>query len=121
MSAVSVCKAVGDSPAIAAIPINFSEYESPAFLARYAVIRDDILIHFFTKESSTDYWTKVFPASLEAVALDKFKASNPRVQAAYIPEYASWWFRANGFSDILDKGSFVLSFLKELGEKVGRN
>ncbi len=61
------------------------------------------------------YWGEMFPAVLEPVVKDFFKAEPPRVQAAYTDEISSWWFKASGF-ETLDPNGLTREFLRKLDQ-----
>jgi hypothetical protein len=97
------------------------------FKAEYAIIRGDIVLHFFlpkhaqvnspeARQAWMSYWLKDFPAKLDPVAQEYFEANHPRLMAKYTSEVASWWFKAQGFGEVLDVGEFVGGFLKKLDE-----
>jgi len=106
--------------------IDFTHVDSyTTFSAEYGFKGSDIVIHFFlpvdfvrahssvplddadltscaqwiidNKPTIKAYWQGLFPQILEPVAQSVFRASPPRVAAAYTPEVVSWWFQAKGF------------------------
>lgn len=110
-----------------AIP-QFTQLDSyRGFKAEYAVIHGDIILHFFlpkhaqvnspeARQAWMGYWLKDFPAKLDPVAQEYFEATHPRLMAKYTSEVASWWFKAQGFGEVLDVGEFVGRFLTKLDE-----
>jgi hypothetical protein len=91
------------------------------FRAEFAVTEGDLVFHFFLAgKSSTQgpgrYWEVLFPAVLEAVAKDIFKAGYPRLQAKHMNDFDidSWWFRAFGFGQVLDPHKLAYKFLDAL-------
>lgn len=104
-----------------AIP-EFKDSHRYSFKAKWAIIGYDIQIQFFlpkhakldeprAAEMWQDYWLKKFAATLDMVARKYFDADSPRLLAKYTPELASWWFKAQGFSHMLDPESYVDGFL----------
>lgn len=111
-----------------AIP-EFKESDRYSFKSKWSVIGDDIQIQFFlpkhakldeprAAEAWQDYWLKKFAATLDEVARKYFDADSPRLLAKYTPELASWWFKAQGFSHMLDPESYVNGFLDLLDESL---
>lgn len=101
------------------------------FTAEYAWIDNDLVVHFFlppeasdpTKGSSAqwlDWWTTQFPISLDAAARQFFSADYPRLVAKYTAELTSWWFRAHGYGDVLDRDAFAIKFMKDLDAEIDR-
>jgi hypothetical protein len=97
------------------------------FLAEYAVIDNDVVLHFFMVPTLVDgkshwrssaYWGGQFPTELDKVAQKHFNATYPKLQAQYIPEMTSWWLRAYGFGSVLDVDGLVLGFLKSLDDSL---
>lgn len=98
------------------------------FLAEYAFLDGDIVLHFFPpREAFTEVngqlqlpleqlhkWQQFFPAVLSPVAEEYFQATKPVVVAQYIPEMTSWWMRCGGFASRLGPDDFILKFLEKL-------
>lgn len=110
--------AVQDSPAeLPVLPLSFIQVNDyTTFRAEFAITEGDIVYHFFiTAEinglvNPRRYWDELFPSKLQDVAREYFKADFPRLQAQYIPEMASWWFRAKGYGAKLDPHRFSYRF-----------
>lgn len=111
-----------------AIP-EFLDSNRYSFKSKWAIIGDDIQIQFFlpkhaktdtprAAEAWQDYWLNKFAAKLDTVAREYFEADKPRLIAKYTPELASWWFKAQGFSHILDLKKYVNGFLDQLDERL---
>jgi len=109
-----------------AIP-KFTKVSLRSFKAEFAVIRGDIVLHFFlpkhadinspeSRQAWMGYWLKGFPAKLDPVAQEYFETGYPRIMAKYTAEVASWWFKAQGFGDVLDVAAFVNKFLTKLDD-----
>lgn len=114
-----------------AIP-SFTEYNHPEFRARYAVINEDIVVHFFLPEAAGDlaaadsatkqkwnkYWLEVIPSTLSPVAKQQFMADFPQVVAKYTEEEVSWWFCARGFGTTMSPAALVEGFLDKMAESL---
>jgi len=103
-----------DSYALAVDPLELHRIEEKEFLVDYHFIGNDIVFKFFRKGISNVDWKSRFPVVLEKVAVDKFNASYPKVQAEYIREFDSWWMKASDFGWIIDKDKFVKDFVSSL-------
>jgi len=92
------------------------------FRVEHALIEGNIVLHFFPPEEMEDgpqllnYWKTIFPTTLDVVARKYFDAESPRLYAEYVPELYSWYFRANGYSHIVDLLSFLEGFFDKLDE-----
>lgn len=99
------------------------------FTAEYAWKDGDLVMHFFLppeasaptssphhapKKMWLKWWTETFAKCLDEAARKYFNADYPRLEARYTEELESWWFRAKGYSHVLDGDAFALQFLKEL-------
>jgi hypothetical protein len=94
---------------------KFKKVELRGFNSEYTQKDEDIVIHFYPpKGKDSDYWLKIFPASLDAIAQKYFEATYPRLQAKYTEEFNSWWFRARGYGHVLAVDEYVLKFLQML-------
>ncbi len=104
---------------------DFTDSHRYSFKAKWALIGDDIQVQFFlpkhaktdsprAAEAWQDYWLNKFAAKLDATARDYFEADVPRLVAKYTAELGSWWFKAQGYSHLLDKKAFVEGFLDRL-------
>lgn len=88
--------------------------EFTTFLAEYAFVDGDIVVHFFppiehfekslmngemrVNPERLRFWKRGFPQVLSPAAEGYFNATLPRLKAAYSDEMTSWWFRAYGFA-----------------------
>jgi len=104
-------------------PIDFQVKEYRNFRAEYALSDDDFIIHYFiTKKQIKScpmqelehWWLNEFSEKMEALSKEYFDAGSPRIQAAYTPELASWWFRARGYGYLIDPTAFLLEFFEQL-------
>jgi len=108
---------------------EFEKATLDSFRAEYSVIGGNLIVHFFPpkraeehiRNSQTqasklwlEYWLKRFPSKLDSVARGYFDAEYPRLQAKYTEEVASWWFRAQGYDNLIDSKKFVQGFLERL-------
>jgi hypothetical protein len=94
------------------------------FRAEFALEGGDIIVHFFlpgdpdARAGAPTYWTETFPAELERVAKEVFKADYPRLQAQHVSAQDlgidSWWLRAFGFGHLLDPAALTLRFFERL-------
>lgn len=90
------------------------------FVAEFAVIGSDFVFHFRLHQDKeaqlleSTFWKQTFPEVLSALAQAYFKASYPRLKAAYTEEMKSWWFRAYGFADVPDPTGRADGFLRDL-------
>jgi len=113
--------------------ISFTKVENyTTFVAEYAFIDGDIIIHFFPpKEYYTQIngvykildeclliWKRKFPQVLSPSAEKYFLVSLPVIMAQYIPEMTSWYFKASGFARRVDPDAFVLHFLSFLDKSL---
>lgn len=94
-------------PVGGAAPLEFTHVETyTTFNAEWTLIEDDYVFHFFPSEEVLErpdaraHWETQFPAQLDVVAQEVFKATFPRLQATFVPELNSWWLRANGFRSL---------------------
>lgn len=89
-----------------------------SFLAEFALIDNDIVVHFFeTSEhpaTDTNYWLVLFPSVLDHFAQGYFQATAPRLTAKYTEEMKSWWLKAQGYSHLLDLDAFMTKFFENL-------
>ena len=97
--------------------VQADEYHQ--FRAEFAVVGKDLVFHFFPPPRHPDlqaYWGAFFPAVLDPIARDVFKAEYPRLRAARITEFEidSWWFRAYGFGQALSPATLAYRFLDVL-------
>lgn len=112
--------------------VNFTKVEEyTTFLAEYAIVDGNIVVHFFPPREAFELsahngqprvtaeflrrWKRTFPEVLSPVAEDYFQATQPIVQAKYIEEMTSWWLRAGGFgTSVLDPDAFILRFFSRM-------
>jgi hypothetical protein len=121
---------------VAGVPdavVQFTKVEEyTSFLAEYADVDGNFIIHFFPpKEAYSSssgspkvsqefilWWQRKFPEILSPAAEGYFKATRPTLTAQYIPEMQSWWMRAGGFARRLGAKEFVEGFFAELDRQV---
>jgi hypothetical protein len=103
------------------LPLHFIQVKDyTTFSLEFAVTEGDIVFHFYVTDEvnarpdPTTYWKETFPNTLSTCVEEYFKATFPRIKAAYTEEHASWWMRAYGFGHVLDPHGFVYKFLDEL-------
>jgi hypothetical protein len=95
--------------------IQVNDYTS--FRAEFAIADGDLVFHFYVTEEIQklgkphDYWDTYFPEALQTVAREYFNSDFPQLQAQYVPEMASWWFRAKSFGQRLDPQRLSYRFL----------
>jgi hypothetical protein len=108
--------------------------EYTTFLAEYAFLDGNIIVHFFPPmeaytgtgdsrrvvEEYLLYWQRRFPLVLSPVAEGYFKATLPVISATYTHEMQSWFFKAGGFANRLDPDGFVLGFFEQLDAALDR-
>lgn len=106
---------------------DFKREKFYSFQAEYGLVGEDIVIHFFLPEQANltdpkaheawqEYWLKTFPSKIEPVALAHFETGYPRLTMKYTEEVVSWWFKARGFSTLLDPTAFAHEFLVKADE-----
>ena len=102
------------------LPLHFIKVrEYTNFDLEFAVTEGDLVFHFYaTAEVNAlpdpqKYWKEIFPNTLSTVVEAYFRATYPRIKAAYTEEHASWWMRAQGYGHLLDAHGFVYKFLDE--------
>jgi len=115
--------------------VKFIQVEQyTTFLAEYAFLDGDIIVHFFpakeeyievagkhrVREESLLRWQRLFPEVLSPVAEAYFRATLPRISAQYVPEMTSWYFRAGGFANLLNADNFILTFFERLDDALDR-
>jgi len=100
-----------------AIP-KFKQQTYATFKAEYDFQDGVITIHFFLPERKVTelYWKTLFAQAMEQIGTEHFQATKPRLIAKYTPEMESWWFRAQGYSHIIDIDAYVLRFFERLAE-----
>jgi hypothetical protein len=109
------------------LPIKFIPVRDlTTFDAEVAVVEGDLVYHFYVTQEVNDgpnpqrYWHDIFPAVLEKTAQEYFKASFPRLRAAYTEEKASWWMRCAGFGMLLEPQKMALAFCDVLDQALER-
>jgi hypothetical protein len=108
----------GDLPVL---PLQFMPANDfTTFRGEVAVDQGDFVYHFFVTAEvqampqGEKYWKEVFPTTLERAAKAYFHVDFPRLQATYVEELASWWFRAYGFGRVLGPQKMALRFFDDL-------
>jgi hypothetical protein len=99
---------------------TFTSRRHERFVVEFAIIDSDLVFHFKLppdKEAQlleSNFWRQTFPEVLSALAQAYFKATYPRLKAAYTEEVNSWWMRAYGFADVPDPIGRADGFLRDL-------
>lgn len=102
------------------------------FLAEYAFVGGDIVLHFFPPREAyvqqgdrarvvNDYllwFQRRFPEILSPLAEQYFQATRPVLVAQYVPEMTSWWMRCGGFALRLDPDQYIKRFLEQLDQQL---
>jgi len=111
--------------------VKFAKVEDyTTFVAEYAMVDGDIIVHFFPPreqfvrvedgfkllDEHMLRWQRAFPQVLSPVAEKFFAATLPVIMAQYVPEMTSWYFKAGGFARRLDPEAFVLRFFSVLDQ-----
>ena len=103
------------------LPLQFIKiHDYTTFAAEFAITEGDLVFHFFATDEVNarpdprEYWLTTFPNTFSQVAEDYFKATYPRLKAAYTEEQASWWMRAVGFGMLLLPHEFAYGFFDAL-------
>ena len=109
--------------ALAFIP--FTEYTT--FTGEFAIKEGDLVFHFNRsrevmakdEQSRERYWRTTFPTCLERAAKKIFECDYPRIMGQFIHEPSlgiieSWWFRADGFGQLLEPHKKAYAFLDAL-------
>jgi len=129
-------QAGGDAPVLIGnvkdAVIRFTEVKGfTTFLAEYAVQDGSYIVHFFPPRERyvpagqgkmqvhgefLVKWQRTFPSVLSPAAERYFRATQPRLQAAYTAEMFSWWFKAAGFAERLDPDTYIMKFFEELDQ-----
>lgn len=79
-------------------------------------VKDGWAKHFLKHdEELRRYWMETFPGALQVSAMGVFAAGPPRLQAMFIEEVSSWWFKALGFV-VLRPNELVRSFVTRLDQ-----
>lgn len=113
--------------------VKFTKVEDyTTFLAEYAFIDGDIVVHFFLPreyyvqvadgykplDERLIWWQRAFPQVLSPVAEKYFAATFPVLMAQYVPEMTSWYFKAGGYARRLDPEAFLLQFFSYLDQAI---
>lgn len=111
--------------------VKFDKVEQyTTFLAEYALLDGDIVVHFFpaqeeyievagrhrVRDEFLLRWQRLFPEVLSPVAEKYFGATLPVISAQYVPEMTSWYFRAGGYANRLNATEFILKFFEHLDD-----
>jgi hypothetical protein len=92
------------------------------FLAEYALINGNVVVHFFeTPErpwQDTGYWRKLFPAVLDEQGQLHFQGTFPRLKARLTEEMRSWWFEAQNYTHIIDLDDYMGRFFHRLDRQL---
>jgi len=96
--------------------------EFTTFLAEYAMVGSDLVMHFFGTEEhpnngskeADQYWKVHFPSCLDQVGQEHFQATAPRLVAKYTEEMKSWFLKAQGYDHLTSTESFVMLFCRKL-------
>lgn len=119
---------IQQAPDIAGIEQAVPKFEQvrqyTTFLAEWAQIDGDLVVHFFpapeqnalAEKAQERYWLRDFPQLLSDTAEQYFNATKPRLTASYAEELSSWYFRARGFALQLDPAEFIGRFFVLLDE-----
>lgn len=103
--------------------IEFKKYNGQFFNAEYQLVDRNLVFHFFVHpmhaqqvppQQLEHWWLNGFAQVLDQTAQDYFQATIPQLQARYTEEVASWFLKAQGFSDLLDPLGFAAGFLARL-------
>jgi hypothetical protein len=113
--------------------VKFTKVEDyTTFLAEYAFIDGDVVVHFFLPrehyvqvadgykplDEHLIWWQRAFPQVLSPVAEKYFAATYPVLMAQYVPEMTSWYFKAGGYALRLDPEAFLLQFFSYLDQAI---
>jgi hypothetical protein len=109
-----------ETPAIEALQfVEINDY--PAFNVEYTMVDGDLVFHFFRSpriNSDNTFWHSTFPNALSPIAESHFNATAPRLRAEFVNEMDSWWLRAKGYDNILDKDAYVRRFFSKLSQQL---
>lgn len=110
------------SQVVGAIP-KFTKVDGYTnFLAEYALVGDNIVVHFYgTPErpwSEHGYWRRVFPEALNSQGQLHFRATKPRLRAMLTEEVRSWWFEAQNYAHIIDLSAYMIQFFDRLDAQI---
>jgi hypothetical protein len=108
-------------PELPVQPIRFQSVDAyTTFKAEYAIVDGDLVFHFYVTPEIQKmaephkYWLQTFPAIIDPLAKDYFKAEFPKLKAAYTEEKASWWMRAFGFGMVLEPHQLAFGLFDKL-------
>lgn len=106
--------------------IKYTKSKHTWFDAEFALIDDNIVVHFYpkgpveqaaNKQQFLQWWVDgKFPTTLDVVARSHFDADRPRLVAKYTPELYSWWLKAQGFGSLIDPAAFTAKFFEKLDQ-----
>jgi hypothetical protein len=110
-----------------AIP-QFETRSYPCFVAKHAVVGNDLVIQFYLPEAAgnlrtsdakmqqrwASFWLETFRDALSPVAKEYFAAEYPTLVAKYTEEVASWWFCARGFGQTMVPQELAENFESKL-------
>ncbi len=121
MNTSQISSIVTDEKSQFAVPVQFIPCRDfTTFEAEFAVTEGDLVFHFKVTpevqalDNPSKYWLEDFSKALDTVAQEVFKASFPRLRAAYTEEMASWYLRAEGAGMLLDPHALAYRFLDAL-------
>jgi hypothetical protein len=99
---------------------KFKKHSYPTFLAEYDLQGNDLVVHFFlpTRKVTEHYWKNLFAEALNEIGQEHFQATKPRLLARYTEELHSWWFKAQGYSHIINLDVYVTRFFEKLEERM---
>ena len=104
-------------------PMKFEQAVYNNFHVEYAYTDGNFVVHFFVLPEAIRYWSEAdlewwwqndFAEVLSTAAQEYFHATIPRIMAKYTVETASWWFKAQGYSYLLDPVAFLRAFFELL-------
>jgi len=107
-------------------PIEFSYATHENFRAEYALVNEDLIVHFFLPESVDpsqasayrNWWYTDFAKIMSEEAQAYFGAEYPRIMAKYTEEVASWWLKAQGYDHLLDPLAYLQRFFAQLDARL---
>lgn len=105
--------------------LEFQQQTYEKFHVEYAFMEGNFVVHFFVHPDAIarypeavleHWWQHDFAQCLSSVAQEYFRATLPRIMAKYTMETASWWFKAQGYGELLDPLGFLHAFFSLLDE-----
>jgi hypothetical protein len=106
-------------------PMEFQQQTYNNFHVEYAFLDGNFVVHFYVHPNAPQvfpeallesWWQGTFAHALSSVAQEYFRATLPRIVAKYTLETASWWFKAQGYGELLDPIAFLHGFFELLDE-----